>query len=211
MIYTTQTAYYISASIVVLFFTNARGNHKDRYVMLIHHAVTIALLAVSYALNEHRIGSVVLILHDVSDIFLEGAKLCRYAGLDSLTNSAFATFALVFFVSRLVIYPLRILYAIYRWYPMTLAWNVYSCTGLLDSGCQPELVFRFPLAIWWFGLLGTLQILHIYWFALIARMIVRAISTNHIEKDIRSDEEDEDFEPEPEPTKKKNGVKAKHD
>jgi hypothetical protein len=43
-------------------------------------------------------------------------------------------------------------------------------------------------------LLGTLQCLHVYWFALIFRMIVRALREKHIEKDIRSDDESEELE-----------------
>ncbi len=38
---------------------------------MIHHIVTAGLLAYSYYVNFTRIGIMVMLLHDVSDIFLE--------------------------------------------------------------------------------------------------------------------------------------------
>ena len=180
-------AFYIGASIVVLFFSHARANHKDKLIMLMHHFVTIILLVVSYASGQHRIGSVVLILHDVSDIFLEGAKLCRYKGFEGITNYAFGTFALVFFVSRLIVFPVRVLYAIFVYFPSSLSYVMKQCN---TAGICTEIsMISMTAPGFWLMLLGTLQCLHIYWFALIFRMIVRALQEKHIEKDIRSDEE----------------------
>lgn len=212
ILYTTQTAYYIAASIVVLFLTNVRANHKDRFIMLMHHAVTITLLAVSFALGQHRIGSVVLILHDVSDVFLEGAKLCRYSGLDLMTNSVFATFALVFFISRLVIFPTRVLWATFQAYEHNVVYAVSACFAK-DGMCEGTPLFVFPLKWFWLTLLGTLQCLHVYWFALIFRMVIRAVAARHIEKDIRSDDEEQlsDDDADHATNNMKNGHKKKND
>jgi hypothetical protein len=45
---------------------------------MIHHIATVILLAYSYWVNFTRIGVMVLLLHDVGDIFLEAAKLARW-------------------------------------------------------------------------------------------------------------------------------------
>lgn len=209
LLYTTQTAYYIAASIVVLFLTNVRANHKDRVIMLTHHAITITLLAVSFALGEHRIGSVVLILHDVSDVFLEGAKLCRYSGLEFLTNAVFASFALVFFVSRLVVFPTRVLWPTLQYFPRESVYAVSHCDYVGDK-CEGKTLVAMPAITFWLALLGTLQCLHIYWFALIFRMVIRAVTVRHIEKDIRSDDED-DLGEDDHPTNNKRNGKHKAD
>lgn len=44
---------------------------KDFWQMFIHHIVTIVLLCFSWVANLTRIGSLVLLVHDSADIFLE--------------------------------------------------------------------------------------------------------------------------------------------
>lgn len=173
--------------------------------MITHHVVTITLLAVSYQFGQHRIGSVVLILHDVSDIFLEGAKLCRYAGFEGITNYSFGLFATVFFVSRLIILPLRVLYPIVLYLP-SIYYNVQQCAG--PATCAGAPLLSFSLKGFWLFLLGSLQCLHIYWFWLIFRMILVALSGT-IDTDIRSDDETDLAEAEsPDPSKKNKKVKS---
>lgn len=52
-----------------------------------------------------RIGALVLLVHDLSDVLLEGAKLAKYAGRELAASLTFAAFALSFFALRLVVYP----------------------------------------------------------------------------------------------------------
>jgi hypothetical protein len=60
-----------------------------------------------------RIGAMVFILHDCSDIILELSKASHYINLRCcnapMKNFLFPLFAFVFFVTRLVLYPLRCL------------------------------------------------------------------------------------------------------
>lgn len=44
---------------------------KDFWQMFIHHMITILLMALSWVCNLHRVGSLVLLVHDCADIFLE--------------------------------------------------------------------------------------------------------------------------------------------
>merc|ERR1712008_378760 len=53
---------------------------KDFGMMFIHHAVTIFLMSFSWTCNFYKVGTLVLITHDVADIFLESAKLFKYGG-----------------------------------------------------------------------------------------------------------------------------------
>lgn len=143
---------------------------KDFWEMFLHHAVTLGLLLFSYATNFTRIGGVVLCLHDASDVFLESAKLLHYAkaarpACGPPADLAFCLFALVFFAGRLVAYPARVLWA-----------------ALV--GARTHFVLHASYYLW-AGLLGALQLLHVYWFALICRLVKRFV-VDGIEKDERS-------------------------
>lgn len=50
---------------------------KDWLESMVHHIATVLLLVYSYYVNFARVGTMVLITHDISDIFLELAKLLR--------------------------------------------------------------------------------------------------------------------------------------
>lgn len=44
--------------------------------MFVHHIATICLMAFSWVCNLHRIGTLVLLIHDCADIFLEVSCMC---------------------------------------------------------------------------------------------------------------------------------------
>ena len=162
-----------------LFWTEV--TRSDAVEMLLHHFITISLLIISYLTNYTRFGATILLIHDVSDIFLEFAKVCNYtakakshAWMRPYVDIIFAIFMIVFFISRLIIYPKHIMYSIIT-------------EGIEYFGCE------FGGCYVWIGLLGALQLLHIFWFYLIARMAYGLIFVGSIEKDVRSDDEGDDM------------------
>ena len=44
--------------------------------MVVHHIVTVLLLVFSYNTGFFRIGCVIILLHDLADIFLEVSDQC---------------------------------------------------------------------------------------------------------------------------------------
>lgn len=170
---------------------------SDSLEMMTHHIITMTLVVISYKTNFTRIGSLIFILHDVSDIFLEVAKCFKYTSevkgrevFQTLTDVFFGIFAILFFVTRLVMFPKMIIVTLW----------VY---GYETFGCQ-----------WWGGwifclVLFCLQLLHIFWFYLIVRMIFRLFILGTVEKDVRSDDE-EDVPPanQPAPIAQKKTKKA---
>lgn len=52
---------------------------KDFPAMIIHHATTIFLIYMSYMWGFHRIGSVILLTHDIADPIMEVAKCFLYS------------------------------------------------------------------------------------------------------------------------------------
>jgi hypothetical protein len=144
---------------------------KDWWEMFIHHIVTMALLFFSYIVNFVRIGTVVLLCHDGSDVFLELAKLFNYMKMGTLCDATFVIFALAFFIGRLVLYPWRVVYV------------------AVVLGSEQVGVWRgFYIFV---GLLMVLQVLHLFWFYTIACMVYAFAATGGVEKDVREETESE--------------------
>ena len=56
-------------SLMISQFTDVK--RKDFWEMFIHHLTTISLLCFSWTCNLTRVGTLVMVIHDVADIFLE--------------------------------------------------------------------------------------------------------------------------------------------
>ena len=52
-----------------------------------------------------RIGSMILALHDASDLILELAKLCKYSGRELSASICFGLFATSWFFLRMIYFP----------------------------------------------------------------------------------------------------------
>nr|UEK51526.1 ceramide synthase 6 [Parasacculina yatsui] len=141
--------------------------HKDFWEMFIHHVVTVGLLTLSWSCNFTRIGTLVLLVHDVSDIFLLGAKMLKYASLQTLCDITFAVFVVIWIVTRLVIFPF---------------WIVYS-----TSYDATFIVRMFPAYYVFNGLLICLLVLHCIWTYYIMLVAYRALLAGQMSGDSRSD------------------------
>ena len=156
-------------------------SRSDAVEMMLHHMTTILLIGLSYITNYTRVGVTIMLLHDTADVFLESAKVFNYSSKPKghewakvVCDVLFAIFALTFFVTRLILYPLFIIRSVLFEAP-----NHFGVDWI---------------GFWLFALLLViLQGLHVFWFYLIARMLHRLVTTG-IEKDERSDDEDEDEE-----------------
>jgi len=169
-LYMFELAFWVSC----LLFMAVETIRKDFMEMLIHHISTIGLIFLSYMYGFMRIGFVVLLVHDVGDIFLYSAKSFNYMKFERTTNVLFAAFVIVFFVSRLVVFTLVV----------RSAW-----LGVLNYYPEMDATVERGAAILP-ALLTVLQLLHYMWFGLIVRMIYRMFfKEKNSQKDIRSDDE----------------------
>ncbi|XP_055788136.1 ceramide synthase 5-like [Salvelinus fontinalis] len=161
--YVAELAFYWS--LMFSQFTDIK--RKDFLIMFVHHLATITLITFSYCNNMLRIGTMVMCVHDASDIVLELAKLANYAKYQRICDTGFVVFSIVFFITRLVIYPFWIIYSV-----LVESWEIVG-----------------PYSSWWLlnGLLLVLQSLHVFWFYLIARIAIKAIFKGKVAKDDRSD------------------------
>lgn len=165
-LYNIELGFYVSLVITQMIDTK----RKDFWQMFIHHIVTIVLIVLSWACNFHRIGVLVMVIHDVADIPLEGAKLAKYCQYQRLADLIFAIFTLTWIYSRCYLLPTRVIY--------------YTSHAALS------IVPIFPAYYIFNSLLCALQLLHIAWTWLIIRIVFYALKNDGM-RDLRSDSEDE--------------------
>ena len=149
-------------------FTEPR--RSDFYEYLAHHIVTLYLIIFSWAGYETRIGSYVLIIHDIVDIFLCLAKLTNYMKTrDSIMIPTFLAFVASYSYFRMYCLPM-------------LSIGLFGKT-LGDHPAISSAMLLYMLAF-------ALQGLHVFWFYLILRTIYRLVFMG-VRNDIRSDNEDD--------------------
>ncbi|KAI3884429.1 hypothetical protein MKX03_034769 [Papaver bracteatum] len=172
------TAGFYTYSIFALIFWETR--RSDFGVSMSHHVATAILIILSYIFRFARVGSVVLALHDTSDVFLEIGKMSKYSGFERLASSSFILFVLTWLVLRLIYYPFWILWS-----------TSYEVLVSLDKDKHQT---EGPIYYYVFNsLLYCLLVLHIYWWVLIQRMLIKQIQARgQLSDDVRSDSEGED-------------------
>lgn len=62
-----------------------------------------------YFCRFFRIGTIILALHDTSDVFMESAKLFKYSGMEMAASFFFGLFAVSWFLLRLIYFPFWII------------------------------------------------------------------------------------------------------
>ncbi|KAJ8712873.1 hypothetical protein PYW08_008177 [Mythimna loreyi] len=139
---------------------------KDFWQMFIHHIATIMLLSFSWVCNLHRVGTLVLVIHDCSDVLLDMAKAAKYANYQRLCDAMFAVFIVLWLITRLGIFPF------YIFWSTTIR--------------APMLLPMFPAYYIFNSLLCVLLGLHIVWTWLILQLAYKTIRAGRMEGDIRS-------------------------
>ncbi|XP_072551742.1 ceramide synthase 2 [Salminus brasiliensis] len=155
----------------LLFSVAVDIKRKDFKEQLVHHWATLTLLSFSWCANYIRIGTLVMLVHDASDVLLESGKMFNYAGWERACNSIFILFTVVFMVTRLVIFPFWLIHCTWV-YPL--------------EQFEPFFGYYFFNAM-----LVVLLLLHIFWASLILRM-VKKFFFGEMKGDERSDEEEEE-------------------
>ena len=85
---------------------------QDFLEMFLHHIVTISLMVLSWTCHLHRIGSIVLLVHDFADHWLELAKLGRYTKYQKICDTSFVMFAVTWVFTRLAYFPVIVIFSI---------------------------------------------------------------------------------------------------
>eukprot|EP00268_Persea_americana_P048037 TRINITY_DN5045_c0_g1_i1.p1 TRINITY_DN5045_c0_g1~~TRINITY_DN5045_c0_g1_i1.p1 ORF type:complete len:308 (-),score=43.24 TRINITY_DN5045_c0_g1_i1:986-1909(-) len=169
---------FYTYSIFALIFWETR--RSDFGVSMGHHVATLSLIVLSYIFRFARAGSIVLALHDASDVFIETGKMSKYSGYEWFASFSFIMFVASWMILRLTYYPFWIL-------------RSTSYEVLLDLDKEKHKVDG-PIYYYLFNtLLFCLLVLHIYWWVLMCRMLANQIKARgQLGDDVRSDSESED-------------------
>eukprot|EP00164_Ancoracysta_twista_P003834 GFYU01005144.1.p2 GENE.GFYU01005144.1~~GFYU01005144.1.p2 ORF type:complete len:293 (+),score=86.99 GFYU01005144.1:206-1084(+) len=147
--------------------------------MLLHHVVTIILIWVSYRDGFFRVGVVILLIHDCSDIVLNLCKMISYAAGGVYYPKFFSAMtivgALALFISWGSIRCIYFSHLIY-WVVVHEAWIHAS----------PTVVYFYTT------FLGTLVMLHTYWWTCIITSTWKAYKKGGPIKDCREKEKEEE-------------------
>ncbi|KAJ6718652.1 LAG1 LONGEVITY ASSURANCE-like protein 3 [Salix purpurea] len=176
-VYMYAAGFYTYSIFALIFWETRRS---DFGVSMSHHVATVILIVLSYILRFGRAGSIVLAIHDASDVFLEIGKMSKYSGAEGIASFAFILFVLSWILLRLIYYPFWVLWS-----------TSYEVLQNLD---KEKHAVDGPIYYYVFNtLLYCLLVLHIYWWVLMYRMLVKQIQARgQLSDDVRSDSEGED-------------------
>ncbi|KAL6514592.1 Ceramide synthase loh2 [Orobanche gracilis] len=113
LVYMCECGFY-TYSIAALVMWETR--RKDFSVMMSHHVITVFLIAFSYMTRFFRVGTVILALHDASDVFLEAAKIFKYSGNELGASVCFGFFAVSWVILRLIFFPFWVIRSTSYWW-----------------------------------------------------------------------------------------------
>lgn len=88
---------------VLYIFANEKGRISCRRVPYWEH------WSLEFPCSFMKIGTMVFLCHDINDVFMEVAKLSKYAKREDVANVLFAVFVLSWFASRMFYFPLWII------------------------------------------------------------------------------------------------------
>jgi very-long-chain ceramide synthase len=201
--YLVQFAFWLQQIVVV----NIEERRKDHWQMFTHHIITCTLVFTSYGYHQTRVGTLILCLMDVVDLFLPLAKILKYLKFKLACDIAFGIFMVTWLVARHLLY-LWTCWSIYAHIPQEIRYGCYkgSVENLqgpfpvpndFDHLTQP---FRDPegLVCWnnnikwvFLGMLLALQCILLVWFGMIMNVAYKVLSGEGAD-DTRSDDEDDD-------------------
>ena len=143
--------------------TTVRGDFRE---MIAHHLVTNALIFFSSYYRFTRVGSMVFLLHDLSDVPIDMSKLANFVKWKVTTIICFVIMVLMWIITRLTIFPFVICKAV--WYE---SYEYMVVKGTLDPALYEAYYLLF------YTLLGSLVLLHVTWFLILLRIGWTLVST----------------------------------
>ena len=174
IVYLVELAFYTQAIPMIFLWETKR---KDRWELFAHHIATVILIAYSYYLNVTRVGVMVLVCHEANDIFLELAKMARYAqASEPVTTGCFVAFMVSWFATRIYAYGFIVI--------KSTLFESHARAAEVGANIEPHTSILN-------GFLIFLYILHVYWSYLIVRIAVRQLTHGELD-DIREEEEEEE-------------------
>ena len=152
-----------------------RGDFRE---MFVHHVITNCLIFGSSYFRFTRIGSMVFMIHDISDVPVDMSKLANFVKWSKATVFCFVTMVIVWVITRMTILPFVIVKSV--WYESPLLYT----HGDFNMKTY-KMYYKFFI-----GLLVGITALHYYWFTMFIK-IARALTKGKIQ-DYTEHKKDED-------------------
>ncbi|TFK23241.1 longevity assurance proteins LAG1/LAC1 [Coprinopsis marcescibilis] len=182
--YLMQWAYWWQQFLVLVL--GLEKPRKDYWELVAHHFVTIWLIFWGYVFNMTWLGMAVYMSMDIPDAFLALSKLLNYIQYTRAKVVAFVVFMGVWTYFRHYI-NLRIIWSVV--FEPALAPKSARRLAISEGLFLPQYL---ELAI--AASLSLLQILNVFWYYLMWKILIKAVFTREVDDD-RSDDEGDDEEP----------------
>ncbi|KAF9957357.1 sphingosine N-acyltransferase lag1 [Mortierella alpina] len=162
-----------------IYVVNTDMKRKDYMAMLIHHFITCALIGGSYVFHLTRIGNAILVVMDVSDVFLAIPKMLKYQGYTTICDYLFGLFVVSWAITRHYLFPIIIM-SLYNGPPK-----------FIDMKWEPETNNFMSLNVQrgFLALLYGLEAVLCFWFLMIFKVIYKMFNGAAAD-DNRSHDED---------------------
>lgn len=147
--YQAQLAFYCSG--IIFHFLETK--RRDYWVMLFHHICTAGLIAGSYICCYHRIGCLVLITREFSDILLHLTKVAVFLGYSELKTVGFLSLMISWIPLRLFMYPYSILWSTMVDAPRVMGYELLRTVMVHYVGFNIALFCLLPLD-WYYFVIG---------------------------------------------------------
>jgi len=149
-------------------YDNLMVERKHDFVeMILHHSLTIVLIVFSYMANFWKLGALTMFLHDSSDIWLNLVKTSIETTFKVHIPVGAVVMPGVWFWMRIFVFPIFIKQA---WLEdaIEVRFPNYNVEGHRDA----ELFYIYPLVQAHAVFLGTLWLLHCFWWSLMLKGIL---------------------------------------
>ncbi|QPG73797.1 hypothetical protein FOA43_001111 [Brettanomyces nanus] len=173
--YLGQAGFWAQQSVVLTL--QLEKPRKDFKELVFHHIVTMLLIGLSYRFHFTWMGLAVYITMDISDFFLAVSKTLNYLN-SPLITPFFFSFVVVWFYARHYL-NIKILWSVLTEFRTVGPYKLSFPDQQYKCWISQPIVFV---------LIFALQLVNIYWFAMVLRIAYRYIFLN-IRKDERSDDE----------------------
>ncbi|KAI3336970.1 longevity assurance proteins LAG1/LAC1 [Xylariaceae sp. AK1471] len=174
--YLLQAAFWAQQALVMILGLEKR--RRDFKELVVHHIVTVSLIALSYRFHFTMMGVLVYVTHDISDFFLATSKSLNY--INSPLQGPYYTLCIVLWVYLRHYINLKILFSVLTEFrtvgPYVLDWEAEQYK------CEISNVITLVL-------LAALQALNLFWLYCLLRNAYRFVVLG-VAKDDREEDED---------------------
>lgn len=179
VLYHLQFAEYVSSLGFLFLGWTTKVPQHEKVAMVIQHLVMIMLVGFCWSSGEYRMGSLILLLHDVSTPFAELSNMARYIGWTDASNLLYTIYALAFLLTRMILFPLRVILALPMHFPASVYYAFTTCGHpAANGGCLAEPLFTVSYYYVWMTLFSLLYLTYLQWAVFISKSTKLSLYTS---------------------------------